>query len=235
MKNEELSRAFSALSTPLIADAMLRLDLPPRVAPPGVSPLQPGTRLAGRVRPVRHYGSVDIFIEAMAAAEPGDVLVIDNRGRTDEACIGDLTALEARAHGLAGIVVWGLHRDTAALREIDFPVFSYGVCPVGPVRHDERESEALSSACFGELWTTNDDVVFADDDGVIFAPLERAGEVVEVARQVHETERRQAQALARGQTLYEQLRFREYLAKRATDPGFTFREHLREIRGAIEE
>ncbi len=235
MKNEELARAFPVLSTPLIADAMLRLKLPPRVAPAGVTPLQPGTRLAGRVQPVRHYGSVDIFIEVMAGAEPGDVLVIDNRGRTDEACIGDLTALEARAQGLAGIVVWGLHRDTAALREIGFPVFSHGACPFGPLRLDEREPEALSSARFGELSTTKDDVVFADDDGVVFAPLERAGEVVDVARQIQETERRQAQALLRGQTLYRQLRFREYLAKRATDPGFTLRDHLREIEGAIEE
>ncbi|UCC84042.1 MAG: hypothetical protein JSW46_03680 [Gemmatimonadota bacterium] len=99
----------------------------------------------------------------------------------------------------------------------------------------QREPEALSSACFGELWTTNEDVVFADDDGVVFAPLERAEEVVDVARQSHETERLQAQALLRGQTLYEQLRFGEYLAKRATDPGFAFRDHLREIEGAIEE
>ena len=45
--------------------------------------------------PARHYGSVDVFLEALSSAGPGDVLVIDNGGRTDEACIGDLVALEA--------------------------------------------------------------------------------------------------------------------------------------------
>jgi len=46
----------------------------------------------------------------MQSARRGDVLVIDNGGRLDEGCIGDLTALEAEHCGLAGIIVWGAHR-----------------------------------------------------------------------------------------------------------------------------
>jgi regulator of RNase E activity RraA len=44
-----------------------------------------GQRVAGRVLPVRHYGSVDVFLEALGRAEAGDVLVVDNGGRLDEA------------------------------------------------------------------------------------------------------------------------------------------------------
>jgi len=65
--------------------------------------------------PVRHMGSVDAFLSTLEGANTGDVLTIDNEGRRDEACIGDLIALEAAAAGLAGIVVWGLVRDTAEL------------------------------------------------------------------------------------------------------------------------
>jgi hypothetical protein len=36
------------------------------------------------VLPIRHHGSVDIFFKAMEAANQGDVLVIDNGGRSDE-------------------------------------------------------------------------------------------------------------------------------------------------------
>jgi len=47
------------------------------------------SHIAGRVLPVRHYGSVDVFLEAMGMAQPGDILVIDKGGRMDEGCIGD--------------------------------------------------------------------------------------------------------------------------------------------------
>ena len=142
----DLALAFAELSTPLIADACLRLSLPPRLAPPGLRPVVAGAKVAGRAAPVRHFGSVDVFLERIEASSPGDVLVIDNGGRTDEACIGDLTVLETRAGGLAGLLVWGLHRDTSELVEIGFPVFTYGSSPTGPVRLDPRTPDALSSA-----------------------------------------------------------------------------------------
>ena len=104
MSNQQLNEKFSELSTPLIADACLRLKIPLRLAPSGIRPVTMKSHIASRVLPVRHYGSVDIFLEAMGAAEQGDILVIDNTGRLDEGCIGDLTALEAQASGLAGIV-----------------------------------------------------------------------------------------------------------------------------------
>ena len=63
--------------------------------------------------PARHAGSVDVFLEAFEHAREGDVLVVDDGGRTDQACIGDLVAAEARAAGVAGLLVWALHRDTA--------------------------------------------------------------------------------------------------------------------------
>ena len=94
MSNRNLLTEFSSLSTPLIADACLRVKVPLRVAPSIIRPLVRGMRVAGRVLPTRHRGSVDVFLEAMKKASPGDVLVIDNEGRTDESCVGDLTVLE---------------------------------------------------------------------------------------------------------------------------------------------
>jgi 4-hydroxy-4-methyl-2-oxoglutarate aldolase len=235
MLNQQLFDAFSELSTPLLADACLRLGLSLRLAPPGIHPLLPASRVAGRVLPVRHYGSVDIFLEAMGAAEPGDVLVIDNEGRLDEGCIGDLTVLEAQAWDLAGIVVWGAHRDTAELEQIGFPVFSYGTCPAGPRRLDPPDPDALRSARFGDCMVGKEDIVFGDQDGVLFAPGQRAEELLATARSIWQTEREQARAVRSGKTLREQLRFDDYLARRAADPSYTFRKHLRVLGGAIEE
>lgn len=235
LENQSLQERFSELSTPLITDACLRLGFSFRVAPPGLRSLTPAGHIAGRVLPVRHYGSVDIFLEAMGMARQGDVLVIDNGGRTDEGCIGDLTVLEAEACGLAGIVVWGCHRDTAELVQIGFPVFSYETCPAGPQRLDEREPQALDTARVGNFTVTRDDVVFGDADGVVFTQRHEVGEILLTARAIAQTEKEQAEAIRAGRKLREQLGFDDYLVRRSADPAYTFRRHLKSFGGAIEE
>jgi regulator of RNase E activity RraA len=161
-----------------------------------------------------------------------DVVLI---GRLDEGCIGDLTALEAEHCGLAGIIVWGAHRDTPELRQIPLPIFSYGSCPSGPQRLDPRDPSALRSARFGNFPVEPGDVIFADDDGCLFAAADRVDELLRVAQEIWKRERRQAEAIKSGRSLREQLDFAQYLEKRETDSGYSFREHLRKISGAIEE
>ena len=195
----------------------------------------PGSRVAGRVAPARHVGSVDIFLEALERTGPGHVLVVDNDGRLDEACVGDLVALEAQAAGLEGIVIWGLHRDTADLMAIGLPVFSLGPTPAGPQRLDARPPGALDSAAVGAGPVSGADLVLGDEDGVLFVEAARADELLAIAETIRNTERHQAEQIRAGVSLRRQLRFDRYLARRQQAPALTFRDHLRAIGGAIEE
>ncbi|HET9000958.1 MAG TPA: RraA family protein, partial [bacterium] len=186
------------LTTAHLADACLRLGVPVRCAPHAMRPAAPGMRASGRARPVRHVGSVDVFLEAIEEAETGDILVVDNDGRLDEACVGDLITLEAKSAGLAGIVIWGLHRDSREISEIGLPLFSLGVISTGPQRLDQRPADVFDAARVGSHLVTSSDLVIADADGVLFLPRERLLEIVASAATIRETERRQARGMAGG-------------------------------------
>lgn len=230
----ELQRLYLDLTTPHVADAVMRLGIPVRQAPAGMTSLWEETHIVGRILPARHSGSVDVFLEAIERSRPGDVLVVDNGGRMDEACVGDLVTLEAAQAGLAGIVIHGLHRDSRELRAIRLPIFSLGALPAGPQRLDAHDVNGLTSANVGDHEVTVEDFVLGDDDGVLFLPLDRAVEIANTAAGIRDTERKQAALMRTGSSLREQARFAEFLAARA-EHGTTFREYLRSIGGEIEE
>ena len=82
---------------------------------------------------------------------------------------------------------------------------------------------------------TRQDFVFADDDGCIFVRQDQLDQILVSAANIAETEVRQAGKIAKGERLADQLKFGEYLSRRREQPVYTFRQHLRQIGGAIEE
>jgi len=232
--DETLIHRLNDLTTPHLADGCLRAAVPVRCGPSALRPLNAGMRCAGRVRPVRHVGSIDAYFEALEHAAPGEVMVVDNGGRTDEACIGDIVALEVRDAGIAGMVIWGLHRDAAELAEIGFPVFSMGALPTGPQRLHSRPADMFDRAAVGGHVVTEEDVVVADANGVIFLPGDRLVEIVAAATSYRETEARQLRAMRDGRNYRRLVRFDAYLDRRSREPGYGFRQHLKDIEAAGE-
>jgi 4-hydroxy-4-methyl-2-oxoglutarate aldolase len=216
------------VSTAACADACAQLGVPLRAMP--LLPVRREWRVVGPARPILHLGSVDAFLEACESLHEGDVLVVDDGGRNDRACIGDLTALEVRGAGGAGIVVWGCHRDTGQLLEVDLPVFSLGARPNGPASVEERSGPPT----LGEHPVAEGDVVVGDADGIVLVPADRVQEIMAAAAEIVATETDQADAARKGQSLRDQLDFAGYLAEWKRNPSFTLREHLRRRGGSIE-
>lgn len=223
-----------SVSTAHLADACLMVGVAVRCVPSQLRPVTGQARFGGPAQPVRHTGSVDVILEAIGQMVPGAVLVVDDDGRTDRACIGDLTALEAAHGGAAAMVVNGLHRDSEELAELGLVVFSLGSSPTGPLEWAPSPPDALERCRLGPWEVTRDDVVVGDRDGVIILPAQRMNELVDVARTIRDREQHQARLAHQGTTLREQFDFDAYLAARATNPELTFRQHLAARSASIE-
>jgi 4-hydroxy-4-methyl-2-oxoglutarate aldolase len=227
----------TTLPTAAIADASVRLGIAVRAAPASLRPLTAATpsmgTFQGPARPVTHLGSVDVLLETIDDAPAGSVLVVDNAGREDEACLGDLIVLEASLAGFAGIVVWGRHRDSAQLVEIGLPLHSLGAYPFGP-RRVPPPGRAMRSAYLDGVPVTEHDYVVADDDGVLFVSADHRRDVFSLAEEIQRTEAAQARRMAGGDSLRAQLDFAGYRARQAGDPTLTLRQHLLERGNSIE-
>src|SRR5919198_4064268 len=112
---DPLVQAYLKLSTSNVSDALDRLQL--RGAPHGILPLWPGCpKIVGRAMTMKLVpeGSASPVLgtlEAIVAAEPGDVLVIDQGGRMDVNSFGGVATFTAVKFGLVGAVIDGVTRD----------------------------------------------------------------------------------------------------------------------------
>jgi len=66
------------------------------------------------------------------------------------------------------------------------------------LRIAQRRADALDNATIRNWTLTRNDLVIADDDGVLFLPADRAEEVLELAGSIPDTERDQAERVGLG-------------------------------------
>jgi regulator of RNase E activity RraA len=185
--DREVIRRFGTLPISIIGDAMHRLG-----AMHGqIRSLWPGAASAGPAVPVWvRAGDNALIHQAIALAQPGDVLVINAQGSTAHAVFGELMALKCLVQGVAGVVIDGVVRDVEDLAALKFPVFARGACASGPLK-DGTGEVGYPIACGGVVCAPGD-VVLADGDGVVIVPIADAVSVLRHAESiaVWEQERR---------------------------------------------
>ena len=191
---ETIGTALAQVSTANISDARHRQG-----ELPGLRPVYPGIRMAGRIVTVRTYpGDWAKPVEAIDVAGPGDVLVID-AGGMGPAVWGELATHSARERGLAGVVIFGAVRDTPEIRALEFPVFSILVTPTAGEPKGFGEIDVPVTVAGRRVHPG--DWIAGDDDGVVVLPQARAVEIANRAMDVMERENRLRREIQDGSTL----------------------------------
>lgn len=220
----DTSRELAQLDTCAISDALDRLGLPGVVV--GIRAMSSRRRIAGRVVTVQlepaGAGPADqpaagstvsrhLATAAVAAAGPGDIIVIAHGGRLTVAGWGGILSLAASVRGVEGVIVDGACRDLDEAIELDFPVYAAGAVPT-TARGRVREASWNRPITVAGVGVRPGDCVIADASGVVFIPADRLAEILAAAGEIVARERAMADAVRAGRsvtevmgTTYEQL------------------------------
>src|SRR5579863_4242834 len=119
---------LSRLDTCAVSDALDKLGLKGAVT--GIQRFSTDRRIAGRVLTVRldraegRATTRHLCTAAIEAAQPGDIIVVEQRTGLDAASWGGNLSLGAKVRGVAGVIVEGPARDIDDSRKLDFTVFA---------------------------------------------------------------------------------------------------------------
>jgi 4-hydroxy-4-methyl-2-oxoglutarate aldolase len=169
-----------------------------------IRPLNPGLRIAGQAVTAYCFpGDGLLAHKAVSLVGPGQVLLFSNGGSGPQTMFAELIALAARAKGAVGAVVEGAVRDSEALREMRFPVWSRGIYP----GHTGKSGPGAVNVpiVIGGVRVEPGDVVVADDDGVIAISPSLLPAVLEKARARAEREIKIRGAISQGKVLFDML------------------------------
>jgi regulator of RNase E activity RraA len=202
--DQELVALFAGLDTPGVSDAMDKLGLHGQAL--GIMPLTDYTKVVvGPAFTVKYVpasvppGTVGDFIDEVAE---GDVVVIDNDGRTDCTVWGDIMTQYAGLRRIAGTVIDGVCRDVNKALGDNYPLFTAG--RFMRTGKDRVQVESVkTTVAIGTVRVASRDIIVADANGVVIVPRNRARDVAETARTIEETESRIREQLAQGKTLGE--------------------------------
>ena len=126
-------------------------------------------------------------VNAIEAAEEGDVLVIANGGKVDMNCWGGLLATASKMKGIAGTVIDGACRDLQDYDELDYQVYARGRV-VATARGHLIEQSTNEMVRFGDAQVHPGDIVCADKSGVVFIPQDMLADTVTKAEELQKKE-----------------------------------------------
>jgi 4-hydroxy-4-methyl-2-oxoglutarate aldolase len=196
--SEDVLARLSQMGASTLSDAMDRLGIPGQCL--GIMPLDRDFRLVGRAWTLRYgpvgsdRGTVGDYIDDLG---PGQIVTLDNQGRTDATVWGDLLTCTATRRNVAGTVIDGICRDIDRAIEFNYPIFARGNwMRTGKDRvRVEATGEPVS---IGGVRVEAGDYLYGDGDGVVAIPAARIHAVLDAASEIADAEDRIRSAINDG-------------------------------------
>ncbi len=161
-------------------------------------PIQPGSGLAGSAVTAVCWPGDNLMIHVAAEqCRPGDVLVVTTTSECHDGMFGELLATSLQARGVRGLIIEAGVRDVAALKAMEFPVWSTDVCAQGTVKSTVGAVN-VPAVVGGELVRPGDAVI-ADDDGVLRVAREEIAAALAASKARTEKEEASRKAFANGE------------------------------------
>jgi 4-hydroxy-4-methyl-2-oxoglutarate aldolase len=188
-----ITDGFLKVSTCNVSDACDRLGINGSVK--GVLPLFPCAKIVGHAATLKltkadgkiKSSPVEGTLNAISAGGAGAVLVIDGRENPEVNCYGGIAGATTKNTGFAGCVGDGVMRDVDEYKGYGLPVYGKGIV---------NQSIRGRSVCagydipvhVGGVDVMPNDLVIADDNGVVIVPRARVAEVLRIALVIKATE-----------------------------------------------
>jgi len=173
-----------------------------------IKPIIP-TRFVGVALTVKLYpGDLVDCLDALAVAQPGDVIVVDAAGETETSIWGGLMAGLCQQKGVVGAVVDGAIRDTDEIKDLGFPICTRAVVPRSthsPFSQRLVPIEVNVPITCGGVLVHPGDIVLADEIGVVVVPRLEAAEVLARAQAQAQQEEATRERIRAGKTVEELL------------------------------
>ena len=190
-----------------VSDALDKLGLAGVVT--GIHRLSTERKIAGRVLTVKLgliQGPINatrhLSTAAIEAAEPGDIIVVEQRTGVDAAAWGGVLSRGAQLRGVAGVICEGPARDVDESRQLDFPVFARDHT-ARTARGRIVEVGTNVPILVGHVPVSLGDYVIADASAVVFVAQAEVLRVLEAAEAIARREAAMVQALAEGKPITE--------------------------------
>ncbi len=205
---KDLVEAMKVFSTATISEASGGKGALPHY----IKPIRPDMKLCGPVVTVAARPGDNLIVhKAIYVAQPADVLLVDTSSFVEAGLWGDITTEAAVQRGLAGLVTDGAVRDSDEISRLGFPVFSQGVCIKGTTKTCLGNINHI--IYFGSVKVEPGDLIVGDSDGVVVVARKDVPEVLELARQREEKERRFRLEIKQGKATLELYGLSEILKR----------------------